>query len=59
MLGGYETKESSTKRKDERNNVNLPSKHKQKERDAVIMKKNLSWCMYIATSNMSFITFHY
>ena len=32
MLGGYETKESSTKRKDERNNVNLPSKHKQKER---------------------------
>ena len=41
MLGGYETKESS-KRKDERNNVNLPSKHKQKERDAVIVKKIIS-----------------
>ena len=42
MLGGYEMKESSTNRKDERNNVNLPSGHKQKERDAVIVKNIIS-----------------
>ena len=35
--GRYETKENLNKRKEERINVILPSKHKQKERDVVII----------------------
>ena len=36
MLRRYETEESSTKSKEVRINLILPSKHKQKERDAII-----------------------
>ena len=52
----------STKRKDERINVNLPSNHKKKKERGHYMKKILSYWMYVAgkgsMSNLSFNTFH-